>query len=126
MTDREKLIELIHDGCGCPDGRHPFGDVCDGCKYFPSLDCGTERLADYLLANGVTFAKDINFPSKWISIEDELPESLVPVLVCDTNGDVSVTWHYSHYGHPFNIGPNDLFRFPITHWMPLPEAPKEN
>ena len=61
---RDKLLELIHDGAGCPDGRHPFGDVCDGCKYFPSLDCGTERLADHLIANGVTFADDNNVGDK--------------------------------------------------------------
>ena len=61
---RDKLIELIHNGVGCPDGRHPFGDVCDGCRYFPSLDCNTERLADYLIAHGVTFATDNNVGDK--------------------------------------------------------------
>lgn len=50
---REKLIELIHSGAGCPDNRHPFGDACEGCEYIKSQDCGTERLADYLLAHGV-------------------------------------------------------------------------
>ena len=72
MTDRDKLIELIHDGVGCPDGRHPFGDVCDGCKYFPSLDCNTERLADSLIANGVVVSIFETTTRRWIPVAERL------------------------------------------------------
>lgn len=50
MTDREKLIELIQS-------------AVDGCAtYWAGL------IADHLIDNGVTFAKDTNVPSKghWI------------------------------------------------------------
>ena len=48
MTDREKLIEIL---------RVPI---------YPHLDADpAEVVADYLLDNGVTFAKDINVPG-WI------------------------------------------------------------
>lgn len=50
MKDREKLIDLLNvDMSGCN------GDYA-------------EEMADYLITNGVTFAKDINVPSKghWI------------------------------------------------------------
>lgn len=46
MTDREKLIEIIRQ---------------DVVPYF------AERIADILLAHGVTFAKDTDIPSKFVS-----------------------------------------------------------
>ncbi len=53
---RERLIELIgyvrgnlHEMC------HQYNPEmsCDGCKYDKSDDCALDRIADYLLANGV-------------------------------------------------------------------------
>ena len=54
MSDKEKLMELIASGAGCPGDRNPFGESCDSCPYEKSADCGNERLADYLIAHGVT------------------------------------------------------------------------
>ena len=52
MTDREKLIELMTDLYG--------GDPLHyGVK--------AHHIADHLISNGVTFAKDTDVPSKWIS-----------------------------------------------------------
>lgn len=48
MTDRERLIELLKND-NCPS---PF--ICDAnCKYINSGNCSTERIADFLLSNGV-------------------------------------------------------------------------
>ena len=48
MTERERLIELLKND-NCPS---PF--VCDAnCKYINSDNCSAERIADYLLENGV-------------------------------------------------------------------------
>ena len=69
MTDREKLIELI--GKVQDEGRD-YSDVV--CSYRTS----NERLADYLLANGVTF-------QKWISVTERLPESDTAVIVATDN-----------------------------------------
>lgn len=61
MTDREKLIELFaHDDCPI---FMVFGDNMEG-------------LVDYLIANGVTFAKDNNVPSKWIPVAERLPDTI--------------------------------------------------
>lgn len=57
--NRKKLIELIRYGRACPNEMDMF-DSCYRCKYARVVDCDIERLADYLIAHGVTFAKDAN------------------------------------------------------------------
>lgn len=48
MTERERLVELLKND-NCPS---PF--ICDAnCKYINSENCLAERMADYLLENGV-------------------------------------------------------------------------
>jgi hypothetical protein len=97
---REKLIELLRD-----------------VQYLGGLE---EKVADHLIANGVTIAKDNNVPSKWIPVTERLPDAWVDVLSCDINKNLTVDcvdekgkW-YSEY--------TDLEE--VTHWMPLPEPPK--
>jgi hypothetical protein len=120
MTDREKLIELIYESdlvCN--------KTLCEECDYLCSNRCKSSMTADHLLANGVTFAKDTNVPS-WIPVSERLPEEWKEVLVlsefvcCETAvylgipGKWRVTWNH-----------NMLEENSITHWMPLPEPPKE-
>ena len=91
---REKLIELLQ--CSPTDimGNRGVG-----------------ALADHLIANGVTV-------QEWISVKDRLPEEKKMVLV-NRKGVISVEfqcgcgWSYDYFT-----------KFPVTHWMPLPEAPK--
>ena len=48
MNERERLIDLLKND-NCPS---PF--ICDAnCKYINSENCLAERIADYLLENGV-------------------------------------------------------------------------
>ncbi len=66
-------------------------------------------------------ANDIaRFPTAvgWISVKDRLPEKYGHYLVIRDNGFMSVdTWtRHSHWGKAV---------CKITHWMPLPEPPKE-
>ena len=64
MTERERLVELLKND-NCPS---PF--ACDAnCKYINSENCLAERMADYLLANGVTFKR------RWISVAEQLPNT---------------------------------------------------
>lgn len=107
MTDREKLVEMINH-------------VCEGHAENLMLPYGVETLADHLIANGVTV-------QEWISVEERLPEK-IPVLCLDQIGKTSVMrfeydrlvgrcW-FDEYEHLINF---DW----VTHWMPLPEPPKE-
>lgn len=55
----------------------------------------------------------------WIPVEERLPKEDVPVLCVDSNGIQMVAW--SGWGEW--CGPE--IEAEITHWMPLPEPPKE-
>lgn len=99
MADmKEKLVEIIQNSVG-------------GCARY-----WAEVIADGLIANGVTV-------QKWISVKDRLPERYKYILLWDTMDrdifmgvlDDKREWYVPGYDEPFNI----------THWMPLPEAPKE-
>ena len=102
---REKLIELIKLSDAC---------LCDLCGEKGAIDRVAGVIADNLLANGVTI-------QKWTPAS-ESPKS---------NG-----YYFVLLGHPYD--PLKYARIPVpalwyeekwsmddvTHWMPLPEAPK--
>lgn len=101
MTDREKLIELLNE-------------VADNAVNIPT-DGFIAYLADHLIANGVTFAKDTDVPSKWISVEDDLPKG--DCFVYEANsGNV-----YRGCGAEVLAAAD----WNVTHWMPMPDPPKE-
>lgn len=61
-------------------------------------------------------------PNEWVSVEERLPaptENLV--LVYDCTG-VNMAWYSYAMGWKYRTG---LPGVEITHWMPLPEPPKE-
>ena len=60
---------------------------------------------------------------EWISVEDGLPEELGEVLVV-LYGRVCIAWY--HGREQFETGSGMIcYAEEVTHWMPLPEAPKE-
>ena len=71
---------------------------------------------------------------KWIPVTEGLPENFVEVLVTDGKDvgiaalqgfmDDEVVW-CNAYGMDYIDDPDDEDYLPITHWMPLPEPPKE-
>lgn len=58
----------------------------------------------------------------WISVRDRLPEDQVEVLVAtrSKNGVRNIDKGYLAIDHFIHRG-----RAEVTHWMPLPEPPKE-
>ena len=63
---------------------------------------------------------------EWISVDDRLPENIANrvLVVCERSNGV----FYAHYEKPFwiNLETDKPFISTVTHWMQLPELPKEN
>lgn len=90
---------------------------------------------DQLKQLGVAFGEKVNGKlPRWISVEERLPEDDADVLVYaidnNENSCIAMT-SYTHNMHGFHIegwySPWQYFfnEHTITHWMPLPEPPKE-
>ena len=94
MDVREKLVELL-----CKSGSMK----CDS----PTGECtNCLKLADHLIANGVTV-------QEWISVKDRLPET-EDVFLCWSKDLADMMFCYT----------SDFMQLEVTHWMPLPEPPK--
>jgi len=71
-------------------------------------------------------AKDTNVPTKWVSVKDRLPEHGKRYLIYATSEDGNE--HHitiAAYGGHFALSGRCAY-WKVTHWMPLPEPPKEN
>ena len=82
--------------------------------------------ADWLIANGVTV-------QKWIPVTERLPDKDGAYLVRWDNKsvfDAEYESKYGSFGYWLDImwdGDADWYPYTgITHWMPLPEPPKED
>ena len=111
---KEKLVELIRNAKAAMRAEN--------------LSCDLARnmfVADFLFANGVTFATDNNVGGKWIGVEERLPNTMEWVLCAHANGFVEVL-RYDHIMDDWDTTVNNRCRSreSVTHWMPLPEPPK--
>lgn len=145
MTDREKLVELLGDNV-C---EH---DECKNCEHFetvyPCINYIKQRMVDHLIANGVTFANRLEEKqatcncktSDWIPVTEGLPDEELEVYLIEKDWDVypclcavknQVTGE-KYSTKLFYDGSNfvdfEYIRYTslVTHWMPLPELPKED
>ena len=108
MDAREKLIDILKQA--------PFeGKVLDEWWWEEKI----KIIADHLIANGVTV-------QEWISVKDRLPGKNVNCIVhykhayCNNDGYWAIGSCF-YDGEKFQIG----LAYKVTHWMPLPEPPKE-
>jgi hypothetical protein len=76
----------------------------------------TLRLADHLIANSVTV-------QKWIPVTERLPLSNTYVNVTTDGVVAQAYWHNDRFYAFTAIGVATVVG--VTHWMPLPEPPKE-
>ena len=98
MDVREKLVELI---------KHEV------VPYF------AERIADLLIANGVTV-------QEWIPVDERLPEPFVSVLVQMPGEEPFPTVREGFISND-GIWQSAMFRREpgeVTHWKPMPQPPK--
>ena len=70
--------------------------------------------------------KDLKPVDRWISCKEQMPEDGVSVLICSYRGTVSKATYDSDMGY-FYIADSELHynELDITHWIPLPEPPKD-
>ena len=125
---REKLIELIAQKV-CDT----WSESCDewlphDCGKCYANDCHIADIADHLIANGVTLDKKVASSSKciasnWIPVTERLPEDGQWVLTYYADKKHRVTKYDSYDGFPL-VFTTGLEWVRVTHWMPLPEAPK--
>ena len=62
---------------------------------------------------------------EWISVEERLPEDGAIVLTVDSEGERGVCFYEEELKGIFQQCYGLVQIFNITHWMPLPEAPKK-
>lgn len=62
---------------------------------------------------------DANQPNPWISVKERLPEEHTNVIVTDGSNVA----HCRKYGDGFYTNVGKCCN--VTHWMPIPELPKE-
>ena len=105
MDIKEKLVGLIND-----------------CRFMEGYGMDlVERQADHLIAHGVTV-------QEWISVEDRLPRTNVGVLVYAPRLKNIFEAFYRADGkwEIFSYRAGEILNDKVTHWMPLPESPKED
>jgi hypothetical protein len=73
------------------------------------------RKADYLISNGVTV-------QKWIPVSEEIPEQYQSVIGWTRFKEMG---EVMHDGKQFVWTDEESVPAFVTHWMPLPEPPKE-
>ena len=108
MNVREKLVELLKSVL--PNFRNNMAYWGEKPIY---------EFADCLLANGVTV-------QEWISVKDRLPEDDSDVLAYSRNGEEGRIYPANYAkGVWFDCIFNTPATGTTTHWMPIPEPPKE-
>lgn len=62
---------------------------------------------------------------EWIKIEDRLPNQPMKCLVYDEGDNMFIAYYEHTLGCWSNYDEEYNFTGAVTHWMPLPEPPKE-
>lgn len=106
----EEMCRLICNACefGCG-----FEGECDGGYDYKKCNNAIETA---LALYNAGYRKQ----NKWISVKDRLPSECGKYLGCTEKGTIIIVRYYTTDGGFF--GYHNLCT--ITHWMPLPEAPK--
>lgn len=124
MTDRKKLIELLEDA-----HREFYKKFDPNGDYFGTM-------ADHLVANGVTFAKDTDGPGKWeLDLSCLTPRERTAIqmyyedAVSLTDVAVELELNYNRAAYVLDKAKRKLFkniRITNRRKRPLPEPPKED
>lgn len=92
------------------DNKERLCDLINECKWWGS----TTDMACYLIANDVEVLE-------WIPVAERLPQPIQNPVLAVFFGVVNPAWCY---GGLWEL-PSGLITDKVTHWMPLPNPPKE-
>ena len=109
--------------------------ICDECVFSD----GNVKKWRSLMSDSLIYIEQLESMQygRWISVEERLPEHGTDVLVLTAPGTLSLGKNcvVAEYIHPrmeksgvfinFYAGYDDKNILAVTHWMPLPEPPKE-
>lgn len=109
MTDQEKINKMAEDICRV---KHNCNDVCN-----PINTCNALKYARRAYEAGYR-------QQEWISVEERLPEPQKLVLCIWERGDDRNNYGFARYQREdvWYVSNEGMPR--VTHWMPLPDAPK--
>lgn len=128
-----KTPEEIKDGLGlCSKAQH--GNVCGKCPYqYGNVECIVSMVKDalaYIQQLEDHIGDLTKMVPRWISVKEREPEPFISVLGYIPNNDP-----FPPVRECFRVcvGDADSYYFPvladykgITHWMEIPEPPKED
>jgi len=130
FREDNKMDELKLDNCPCC-GAEVYGEIIEPHKHhftnfpdskgcaFAECKCGLSMMAETI---DELKAKWNRRASGWVS--DELPEVELGAILVSDNGKTPYVAYWSPKIHPYWITEDwGIARF--THWMPLPQPPKE-
>ena len=123
-------LKVSLDGCASDD--------CVKCKYFlqPLLRCRTDLARDALeqieLLEAIIKDKEKSLCEleqkvpKWVSVKDRLPEHVRGNYLILLSGEIyAAKWEYDEWNEKYAFRINCQIVPNVTHWMKVPEPPKE-
>ena len=104
--------------------------TCKDCIHFKVCDSG-RHIGEHIEDDGV-YSEGVERDcvaferkqSEWISVEERLPEHLEKVLVYDEMGNMNTAMFLRYNNGNVDWCTSVRHTCQVTHWMPLPEAPK--
>ena len=111
---REKQIDEMKQDINTALARDCSKARCLTCEFINEENCEPSIIAEHLYNEG--YRKQ----SEWISVDERLPEREGYYLTSTIRGVIMIGPFFSYYAS--NDKPQ--FKYDVTHWMPLPEAPK--
>ena len=95
---------------------------CDNC---PFDKFGADECIKKLLISARSHIAKLESKSRWISVEERLPETDIDVLICFKDGGSKVIGFINRFKKWKNSSTDYPINAEILAWMPLLEAPKE-
>ncbi len=114
MIDTKTLVELLRKGA-------PNNCRCLGCGY--ENHCGIHGCR--IMREAAKRIEEMSERAAWTSTKERLPEAFRPVIVCreKSKGEYVVEQGHKDVGDWWKVYGTRTKH--VTHWMPLPEPPKE-